>query len=133
LCRVMYRLGLAPTPNYDDPETVQAVIAAAQKFAETTGHTMHYVDLIIVNFGRVGLGMRFPDAPSDRGICVDVAPQCNLCQVRPHCQFYQRGFAQGEITVDYMLGQAQQLSLDELEELVQQLKQMIAVRKQIGD
>lgn len=124
VCRVMYRLGFAPTPDYTDNATVESAIETAKQFADATGHTMHYIDLIMVNFGRVSLGEEYDEAPSDRGICVLEAPQCNICLARDYCQYYQKGFADGELTVELLLEQAKELNPEERAELISLLQKL---------
>jgi DNA-3-methyladenine glycosylase I len=124
LCRVVYRLGFAPTPYYTDDATIEAVIKTAKLFADATDHSMHYVDLILVNFGRVSLGEEFEAAKSDRGICVLEAPQCNLCLAKDYCQYYKKGFTGGEVTVELLLEQAEKLTQEARAELIKLLQKL---------
>lgn len=124
VCRIMYRLGFAPTPDYTDAATIEAAIETAKRFAEATNHSMHYVDLIMVNFGRVSLGEEYDEAPSDRGICVQEAPQCNICLAKSFCQYYQRGFVGGEVTVELILEQAKELTVEARTELISLLQKL---------
>ncbi len=79
ICRIFHRLGLIESER----QFLRSVIHG-RKFAEATGHSVRYIDIILVAYGQSAseyLGI-------DRGICLS-QPRCELCEATEHCEWFR--------------------------------------------
>jgi DNA-3-methyladenine glycosylase I len=87
LSRVFHRLGLVSAPKIkrDVREKRQYywdTIQQARAFATATGENIRRVDISVMALGQeqiVEFGLK--------GICLEVAPRCGVCQVKPFCTY----------------------------------------------
>lgn len=72
LTRIYKRLGLI-----EDERQLLKTVIQGRKFAEATGKSIRYVDIIFVTYGQ----------QAQEGICFSKNPKCNICSLREYCNY----------------------------------------------
>ncbi|WP_210413592.1 DNA-3-methyladenine glycosylase I [Leptospira levettii] len=80
LTRIFKRLDLI-----ENEKQLLKTIIQGRKFATETGHHIRYVDIIFVSYGQMG---KRNSEGLEKGICLEQNPQCNLCAITEHCNYY---------------------------------------------
>lgn len=81
IMRILTRLKMVPNENALDEARL-----VCNRFVEATGNCHRYVDIVMVKLGHIEDDL---DIGLPHGICLEHAPHCHRCLVRPYC-FYQR-------------------------------------------
>lgn len=73
LTRIFKRLGLI-----EDEKQLLKTVLQGLKFAQSTGKSIRYIDIIFVTYGQQAIG----------GICFSKNPKCDLCNLTSLCNYY---------------------------------------------
>lgn len=81
IMRVLNRLKLVENKN-----CIDAARKVCNRFVEETGLSHRYIDIVLVKLGHLEDDL---DIGLNSGICLETAPVCSKCLLRPHC-FYKK-------------------------------------------
>jgi DNA-3-methyladenine glycosylase I len=79
IMRILTRLRLVPHENALDEARL-----VCNRFVEATGYCHRYVDIVMVKLGHIEDDL---DIGLPHGICLEHAPYCSCCLVRPYCYY----------------------------------------------
>lgn len=85
ITRIFKRLGLIL-----NEDALLATVIHGRKFAEATGYSIRYIDIILVKYGQQGKSemLKVKD-----GICLDKDPKCSKCSVASFCTYKSNNHA----------------------------------------
>lgn len=81
ISRIFKRLGLI-----ENEEQLLKTVIQGRKFAESTGHPIRYIDIVLVAYGQV----QSIEFGIERGICLEGKPSCSICGASRFCKFYSQ-------------------------------------------
>lgn len=80
ITRIFNRLGLI-----ENERQLLKTIIHGRKFAEATGLSIRYIDIILVSYGQKGI-----EGETDiEGVCLSQNPKCELCNLTNICSYYK--------------------------------------------
>jgi DNA-3-methyladenine glycosylase I len=80
--RIFFRLGLTESDD-DDEYTLKSVVGTGERFAQATGHSHCYIDIVFAHYGQLAT----PELGMPQGICLEENPRCKCCLARQFCKF----------------------------------------------
>lgn len=87
--RIFKRIGLVPEHLAESDALYVALIQEGRKFAQATGYSIRYIDIVFVCYGQV----QAKEVGIERGICLSTeegGPSCSICGIRQYCDHYAR-------------------------------------------
>jgi len=104
ITRIFHRLGFLEDEKISEARRLQCV-EIGQRFAEATGHSIRYIDIVFVFYGQVKGDFSLS---IQQGICLKTNPRCHICGVTEFCDYFKGGARPKELNAGGRPGTASQ-------------------------